>query len=346
MNNEHAEDNNQNDPSDLGSDPDVPVLQIPPPEHTHHPAIEAQHRRYYIKRSIEFVQERWPRASTWSAIGSLITAVATIVMVVVYIQIKGIMSSQGGQTEKLITAADTQAFAAKNFAASAAGINAGIGTAVDKLNLQADKLQASVEQATRVAHATNDLARQAGRSADIAANDQRPWVGVAGFQCEGCAVDPDGALTLERLALILTNTGKTPAVQLLKTKEMYDDILGNPTPTLASIEANAADLRARDEELQALITPEARNLELHMGGPLPEVLAPNAPTPWVLQARARFGRDMKVPFAKRKIVYFLGKVTYSDTARLGQYVTTFCLMSSWSRSDAGFRFCDKGNDMK
>jgi len=74
-------------------------------------------------------------------------------------------------TKRIITASEAQACAAKSFAASAAKINAGIGTAVGKLNLQAEKLEANVKQATRLAKATEDANTNA-------ANADRPWIGA------------------------------------------------------------------------------------------------------------------------------------------------------------------------
>jgi hypothetical protein len=59
--------------------------------------------------------------------------VAAIVQVVVYVQMKGIMESSSGQTEKLITAANTQAGAATSFSATASQINQGIQNGVTDL---------------------------------------------------------------------------------------------------------------------------------------------------------------------------------------------------------------------
>jgi hypothetical protein len=149
MNNEQDEDNSQNNPNDFGSDPDVPIIHIPPAEHPHHPTIKARHRYHYIKRSKEFIQQHWPSATAWSTFGTLVTAFATIWMVVVYIQIKGIMGSQGGQTDKLIIAANTQARAAQKIA----------------------------DASDRNAKAAEDFAT----STDKIARQQRAWIGILTF---------------------------------------------------------------------------------------------------------------------------------------------------------------------
>jgi hypothetical protein len=103
------------------------------------------------------------------AFGTLFYAGAAIVQICI---MRENAQDASSQTDKLIKAAQAQACAAKSFAASAANINAGIGTAVDKLNLQAD--------------ATKKLAVQAQRSADTSQNifeaANRPYVGVTGIK--------------------------------------------------------------------------------------------------------------------------------------------------------------------
>src|ERR1700722_18332972 len=85
------------------------------------------------------------------ALFTLVNVIATIFYVSTVTKTSREASAQ---TDKLISAANIQACAAKSFAASAANINVGIGTAVDKLNLQANKLEPSVGQTARFASAT------------------------------------------------------------------------------------------------------------------------------------------------------------------------------------------------
>jgi hypothetical protein len=120
----------------------------------------------------------------------------------------------GEQTQQLISAADAQAKAAQSFSDSAGKINTGIGTAVDKLNLQATKLDESVKQATRLAKAT-EIA-----NANVINND-RPWMGAyfteVGFE--------KGKVPTFTMTFI--NTGKSPAkvthAQTLSTNQNYGD---------------------------------------------------------------------------------------------------------------------------
>jgi hypothetical protein len=253
-----------------------------------------------------------------------------------------------GQLHKMKRSTDAAEKAANVADQTLKEIRAGSGDthelAVQAKN-QADRTKDLADRALAQANATNELVRQAKRSGDIAATDQRPWVGVSGFQCEGCSTDADGALTVGRLVLVITNTGKTPAVRVLRTQFMYDDLLGHPTPTLDALEDQRSDAKF-NAWVEERSSPADRNVQLHTAGPVTEVLAPNAPTIWVLMGSIKQARNMKNgPLEERKVVYFFGKITYSDASQRGQYVTTVCLMSSWT-NDANLHFCDTGNDMK
>jgi len=310
MNNENDEGNNQYGADDLGSDPDVPITPLVHPEHTHHPAIEAQHGHHYIKRSFQFVQERWPTANAWSSIGSLITAAATIVMVIVYFQIKQIMNSQGGQTEKLITAANTQACAAKSFAASAANINTGVTNAVTQLNLQATRLQGSVEQATRLANATDKA------NANVL-NADRPWMGAA------FGVDKFTSGATPTYTVVFTNSGKRPArVTLTEVTSVLVDYGNNPvyppydvTPSI-SVAVPGQPLTTTWKEVNAAMNP--------IGDTLLKSLAAGS------------------PFR----VY--AKIEYTDIRTNAKYWTHACWRYTPNQSPnaIGFSNCTEYNDAK
>ncbi len=202
MNNEHDEDNSQSNPNDFGSDPDVPVVPVPAPEHPHHPTIEAQRSHH------------WPTANAWSTLGSLLTATATIVMVIVYIQIKGIMDSQGGQTQKLITASDTQALAAQKIAdasnrnaAAAESFSGTASIAVEEFKrAAADSAKASQNAANNAEKSIVNAQQSLAFTIQRAELDQRPWVGLR----------TTNIVTLSKTEMflaqvVLINSGKTPA---------------------------------------------------------------------------------------------------------------------------------------
>jgi len=143
---------------------------------------------------------------------SLVIAVIAYFQYRVYSQQKAIMESSGKQTQQLIEAAninakaarqiaaasDRNATAAESFATTAGKINEGLGGAVGKLNLQAEGLKQSVEQATRLAAATEKA------NANVIDSD-RPWIGV------GMTFDELVVGKIPTFTVTLVNSGKRPA---------------------------------------------------------------------------------------------------------------------------------------
>jgi hypothetical protein len=346
MNNEHDEGNEQGDPSDLGNDPDVPIVHVPPPEHPHLPTIEAQHRHHYIKRSVEFIREHWPSLDHWSAFGSFATAVATVVMVIVYIQIKGIMNSQGGQTDKLIAAAHTQACAAQKIA-DASQRNA---DAAEKFSKSADEIKAEAqlavadlksmtESAAKSIRATQDAAQKTFEQSEL---DRRPWVGVQTIECNDCTFK-DTVLHVGQLNVLAVNTGRTPALDMQVRWTFSIRKKSEPIPTYEEIERRKAEsekhmIERAPSDMVADIRKELAETE-----PPKEVLAPNAGRPIQIIAGTDVdrGRRMGIPFDPI-YVYGFGKLTYYDTARTIQHTTTFCVVSPVGNL---FEHCKTGNDM-
>jgi hypothetical protein len=98
--------------------------------------------------------------------GAIVMVATAGNIVVALIQLhtaKDLALSSGQQTDKLITAANTNAAASKQFAIAADGIRSGVQDAVAKLNLQAEQLSKTADQTSRLATATVDA--------------DRPWVG-------------------------------------------------------------------------------------------------------------------------------------------------------------------------
>src|ERR1700733_3419244 len=97
MGDEQDERDDQQDPNDLGGDPDVPIVHLPSPEHSHSTAEKASHGKHYIKRSIEALRPRWPSATKWTAIAALVAAAATTVYAVYAYKQWNAMNGQLGQ---------------------------------------------------------------------------------------------------------------------------------------------------------------------------------------------------------------------------------------------------------
>jgi hypothetical protein len=178
------EDTSSNAPDDFGSDLDVPVVHIPPPEHPHHPTVDALHN-HYVARSVDFIRKHWPTASAVNAFSSLVTALAAVMMVIVYVQISGIMKSQGGQTDQLIDAANTQARASRRIALAARiqGRAASyFSESADQIRQQTEKAVSELERtASDSERAISETSKNAQRalqsSIDLAAEDRRPGSG-------------------------------------------------------------------------------------------------------------------------------------------------------------------------
>jgi hypothetical protein len=167
------------------------------------------------------------------------------------------------QTAKLIQTSQDQACAAKSFAASATNINAGIGTAVGKLNLQATQLEASVRQAARLAKATEEA------NANVI-NSDRPWMGAM-FGVNGFASGATPTFTV-----VFTNSGRRPAkVTLTEVASVLRDYGNNPvyppydiTPSI-SVAVPGQPLTTTWKEKDVAMTP--------IGDALLKLLAEGAP---------------------------------------------------------------------
>jgi hypothetical protein len=108
------------------------------------------------------------------------------------------MHMGGADTAAIRVAAQQQAIAAQQFATSAGNINSGIATAVQKLNLQADKLEKSAEQTSRLAKTAEEANANAMQS-------DRPWFGAV-LTVDGFEKDKMPIATI-----YFTNSGKRPA---------------------------------------------------------------------------------------------------------------------------------------
>jgi hypothetical protein len=119
------------------------------------------------------------------AIGTLVSAAA------IALQWREMVNG-GADTTAIKTAAQQQAGAAQQFAATAGDIKSSIDDAVKKLDVQAQNSAASIK-------ATQDSIRQ----------DQRAWIGLSGFKIEKDLRVP-GNISNDSAAVQIFNSGKTP----------------------------------------------------------------------------------------------------------------------------------------
>jgi hypothetical protein len=118
-----------------------------------------------------------------------------------------VMQESGRQTDKLISAANINACAAKknakaaeSFASTASEINKGISRAVDKLSLQAKSMEKSAGAAVQTAQSTKNQLEKG----------ERPWVGVNGQLKVLGSIHADASKV--NFYYSLTNVGKSVAL--------------------------------------------------------------------------------------------------------------------------------------
>jgi hypothetical protein len=219
------------------------------------------------------------------------------------------LADAAAKTEK---SAEKSAQASRDFADNAAKINAGISTAVDKLNMQAGELQESVAQATRLATSTEKTAQSAREgietNRDALLLENRAWLGVIAEN-----VTEFEAGKVIKAEITLTNSGKTPASQV---KEGVD-VQGFPaipnTPLLFGLRPTAA------------IPPQASHILQFTS---PAVLS---------------GIELGKIKDKSAFLVLRGIIQYEDFNKV-QRQTNVCMFMS-DPTTKKLSFCEAGNDM-
>lgn len=249
-----------------------------------------------------------PRANWAEKVGMLtaiVIAFAAVLQLLVYIQMKGIMQSSGGQTDKLITAADTQAGAASNVATSAKDFS----VTSEKVNSTIGKAEKDFE---RMAKAAEQSAIQAKTTLDLARSEQRAWISA------GAAVRaPPTVGQILEVKVTTANTGKTPAVN---TKSC-GAITIQTMPSIPKINCTSENSR------------------------IIGILSPNAPWAYADTApfgeRPLTQEEYNGIVSEKLYVFQQGKITYDDVFGRNHWVT-YCYRLF---STGAFGYCDTGNDI-
>lgn len=134
----------------------------------------AEKKRLGFRRLTAWWNDPFRSRASWTDMAIVFLTFGIVLMA--YLQIR-VMQESGKQTDKLIKAANINAYSAKksaeaamSFAATASEINNGISHAVDKLNLQAKSMEKSAGAAVQTAQSTKNQLEKG----------ERPWVGVSG----------------------------------------------------------------------------------------------------------------------------------------------------------------------
>jgi hypothetical protein len=255
---------------------------------------------------------------------NLIMALATVVIAVFTALTFYLVLDSSKDTQKLISAAQTQATAsqdvanaasdqadaAQQFSDTAEEINGSMSNAVQKLNLQAGELGKSVRQAGRLAKATEQS------NANVI-NADRPWMGGT------LTVDGFAAGSTPTYIITFTNSGKRPArVTRTETLSAPLDFGENPvyrhydtTPSISFVVPGQSVVASWKDEILMNPIPETRMQELTSG---------------------------VIPFR----VY--GRVEYTDTRTGSLYWTHVCWRYTPTHTavNAGFSNCTEYNDAK
>lgn len=331
--------------------------QSPNPQATHLNEPSRTRLIAYIQRKLneraakkeqETTQDRLARrtasATVWIAMFTVVLAGAAI------LTLRQVIAG-GSDTHDLAVAAKSQAEKMKDMSEAAEKIRQaadGMVTQEERIaNNAKTALEASSKQSKVALDATIESARQ----------DRRPWVGLRDFRCDDCTSKFNGpkpdqsfnrieTLKIGNMFGVMENTGKTPAVQMVVHAVWTNRKGSDPIPEYDTL---AQRLEAA-YQVPSHVPPDmaseiGKTLELikRYRGEAPMVLPPNAVRILPMVSSFQMERNPMVRIEEENIAYIVGKITYYDTDRDREYVTTFCLMNETGNE---FRFCPTGNDMK
>jgi hypothetical protein len=168
----------------------------------------------YARKSWGWIKQKAEHAGLHDWLMVLFTAVLTLVAIE-----QGILAWQNSQSStaqmgKIIDAANRIEDAADSFSGSASHINNGVSDAVTKLQTQADEL----ERARRSSESNSERALNA--TVDNFRLDQRAWLEIRlstprDGDTAGLKTGDSAPLSDERIHSLITNSGKTPAKDIV-----------------------------------------------------------------------------------------------------------------------------------
>jgi len=283
--------------------------------------------------------------SWWGTIRSpestnLIMAAATVVIAIFTGLTFCLVLDSSNDTQKLITAAETQALAAKEISGASSDFTDSAYWMEQHMDDAANAIQDSVDTTDRNTKTAIRNAQQALR------NEQRPWVGLKDFRCEQCKSEIDAkgieTLTLENMVGIMENTGKTPAVRMITDAVFTTREAREPIPYYGTTVdlSNPDAIPSWPQKEKA--SGQGDDLFTRLGAHPEVVLPPSATRTLPLIQNTAMQRPPRASNETTLIFYVVGKIVYYSTWGGKEHMTKFCLMSVL---DASFQFCPTGNTM-
>lgn len=325
MGDQHADDNKKQ-PHD--GKPDITLLaksvdkiQVADPKEAKRATQDAiaQHPTHYW-RVRESISRGWAKIKSTEST-NLIMAFATVVIAVFTALTFWLVLNSSQDTQKIITAAQTQATAAKEISGAANDFTDSAYWMEEHMDDVATAMQDSVDTADRNTRTTIRNAEQSFRA------EQRAWVGVL------TTTESEGFTEKEawRVKVVFFNSGRTPA-RNVQTSAMY---VTSPVPLSEPAHENIKQLMFRPAQS---IAPQGSYREA-IGTDYPAEV--NTP----LQ---RLGQQVLIsqyPLIKNKqlFLYYFGILKYDDGFGK-QRETQYCIsLANPDTKEAGF--CDGFNDL-
>jgi hypothetical protein len=265
------------------------------------------------------------------AFGTLFYAGAVIVQIRIA---KRSAKATSDQIEKLITAANIQAYAAtKNaeaaasFARSAEAISTQTKLSVDKF----ERMAKASEESIRTTQKTATDALQA--SIDSSRLDQRAWVGIEAVKSAVTnSTNRFGrpSAMIDDVQILIRNTGKTPALALGGHYIVLQCSWRAKSPDYDQAVAGRTQCFNANPPIVSTLTEGGTLLGPSENG---FIVAPQGRKNFLLGSMSFGDRDvpeLNNPFDKsphQGIIYIVGEITYDDISRTKKRRTTFCLIN-------------------
>jgi hypothetical protein len=313
----------RNDDDYEGGD-DPPEVSHPKEEHQHQPSKPHKKSEYSYGKFARFWQrhsQQWkdvPVHDKSNAIFTIVIAVATTIYAFVTISQLTEMRTSGAQTTEqtktLIKQATAQSTNTHDLAVAA-------DTQSKQAIEQNKKMAESITKTDALIKATNDLAREAKRSADVARDsldassktfhlDQRPWIMGARFEL---SPEPEAGKPFT-VRIYLTNTGKTTAINVTPQSRIMS---WHEEPPLATFPPLAKDVS------RGILAPGTTQFNFQT-------------LPLTLDDAQLIGYK----FGTYKI-YVHARISYTDIFEKHHW-TSICVYHGFNKDE--WAFCSEGND--